>query len=274
MAATTVAAPDTKTASQIAQVVTGSTAPQASAGLGVSTTGSGFLNPVSPTAQNNVGAVSTNASSTVPLSEPSPLPGGSSAENSVSGRVDAILAGDSPLMRRAKAEGLQAASRRGLGNSSMAAQASQAAMLNAATPIASQEAQQQAAAELAAADAAEKARLQREQLAAASADSLAKTAAEERARMLAALTDLTGQRFNALSNTLANHKIKADARNSVISSINDQYQSTMNYMQNLYGVSLNNLTPAGAATGAATAPAPTATTQPASTFNLRDFLAG
>lgn len=235
MAATTTTI-DKDTSKEIAQTVTGATTNGSSTGgLGTATGGAGagkVLN-VSPTAQSSSAAASA------------PLPGSTNPDNSVSGRVDAILASDSPLMRRAGAEGMQAANRRGLGNSSMSVQASQAAILNAATPIASQEAQQQASAELAAADASNRERLQQAQLDAAAADTQARIAADERAKMLAALTDLTGQRFNALSNILANHKVSSGARSSAISSFNDQYQSTLNYLQNLYGVSLSNRTPAG-----------------------------
>lgn len=59
---------------------------------------------------------------------------------SVSGRANELMQVDNPIMRQAKTAGIQVANRRGLGNSSMAAQASQAAALQTALPIASQEA--------------------------------------------------------------------------------------------------------------------------------------
>lgn len=53
-------------------------------------------------------------------------------------QVDRVTSQDSPLMRRAKAEGIQFANRRGLLNSSLAGQASQNAVLNYAVPLAAQ----------------------------------------------------------------------------------------------------------------------------------------
>ena len=61
---------------------------------------------------------------------------------SVSNRVQGLIAKDSPLMQQAATKGLKSANRRGLLNSSMAVQAAQAATLDAAVPIASQEAGQ------------------------------------------------------------------------------------------------------------------------------------
>lgn len=65
----------------------------------------------------------------------------SSYNGAVGSRVDQIIAADSPLMRRAETKGFQVANQRGLGNSSMAAQAAQLSVLDAATPIATADAQ-------------------------------------------------------------------------------------------------------------------------------------
>ena len=58
------------------------------------------------------------------------------------GQLDEILASDSPLMKRAANQGSQVANSRGLLNSSMAAGASQGAMIDRAAPIASQDSSQ------------------------------------------------------------------------------------------------------------------------------------
>lgn len=55
------------------------------------------------------------------------------------GRLDKMLKSDSPLMKRAETKGKQYANSRGLLNSSMAAGASQGAMIDAAAPIAQQD---------------------------------------------------------------------------------------------------------------------------------------
>lgn len=66
--------------------------------------------------------------------------GAGTGSTSVADRLDAILASDSPLMQRARSQGQMAANRRGLLNSSIAGEAAQAAMIDAALPIASQDA--------------------------------------------------------------------------------------------------------------------------------------
>ena len=62
------------------------------------------------------------------------------AKETVSGQLDSLLAKDSPLSQRAMAGSVQQSNRRGLVNSSMAAQAGQAALIDAATPIANADA--------------------------------------------------------------------------------------------------------------------------------------
>ena len=66
----------------------------------------------------------------------------SQVDDSVVNKLNTITAGDSPLMQAARTEGLKVANRRGLLNSSIAAGATQTAMLQAALPIAQQEAAQ------------------------------------------------------------------------------------------------------------------------------------
>src|SRR6185503_19322748 len=61
-------------------------------------------------------------------------------ENLSSSRLNAITSQDSPLMQRARQEGMLLAARRGLQNSSIAAGAAQGAVVDRATPLATQEA--------------------------------------------------------------------------------------------------------------------------------------
>lgn len=148
-------------------------------------------------------------------------------DDGVAKRVAAITSGNSDLMKAARTQGLQQSQRRGLGNSSMAIGAAELSALNAATPIASQEASQVAQRNITGmgitAD-AEKTR--------------AALAAEQQKAILSSVTDLTGQRFNAISNTLNNDKIPAGTRSAVQSSIDGQYNQALDYLQNIYGVSL------------------------------------
>ena len=67
-------------------------------------------------------------------------------EQTSQGQLKGILESGSPLMTQAKAQGLQTANQRGLLNSSIAAGAAQGAMIERATPLATQDAQTNAAA--------------------------------------------------------------------------------------------------------------------------------
>ena len=155
-------------------------------------------------------------------------------DDGVASRVAAITSGNSDLMKLARTQGIQSANRRGLGNSSMAGQT---AVLNAATPIASQDAQ-----------AAASWQTNEANLAADWQKTQAALAADQQKTMASALTDLTSQRFNALSNTLNNAEIPSATRAAVQSSINDQYTQGLDYLQKLYGVSF---VPTAASTPAA-----------------------
>lgn len=61
-------------------------------------------------------------------------------KETVSGQVDNLIKQDNPIMQRARAGAMQTANSRGLINSTMAAQAGEAAVLDAATPIATADA--------------------------------------------------------------------------------------------------------------------------------------
>lgn len=157
----------------------------------------------------------------------------------VANRIAKITSGNSDYMKSARTSGLQTANRRGLGNSSMAARASQGAAIDRAAPIASQEAQQIYGHNMA------------EHEGGIRTDQLGmQLAAAEREAMARMISDMSGQRFGAMSNTLVNPDIPGSARAAVQRSINDQYTSAMNYLQRLYGVQLNNAPiPAGGSGG-------------------------
>ena len=69
-----------------------------------------------------------------------PVETGLRPEATVEGRLPGIMATDSPLMRMAGTYGIQTANRRGLADSSLAAEYGQKAVLDVAVPIASQDA--------------------------------------------------------------------------------------------------------------------------------------
>lgn len=145
----------------------------------------------------------------------------------VASRVAAITSGNSDLMKAARTQGLQQSQRRGLGNSSMAVGAAELSALNAATPIASQEASQ----------IAQKNQTQMG-IDAEWQKTQAAIASDQQKAILGSITDLTANRFNALSNTLNNDKIPGATRAAVQSSIDGQYNQALDYLQNIYGVSV------------------------------------
>lgn len=164
-------------------------------------------------------------------------------DDGVAQRIASITSGSSPMMKQAKSAGMQTANRRGLGNSSMAAGASQAEAIRAAAPIASQEAQQIYGKNMAEQQGRQNADLTERQL-----------LSTERNQMLTSMTDLAGNRMNAISGTLANDKIPASARSAVQRSFNDQFTQVSNYLQNLYGVRLNQATPTAGQPGTGAVP--------------------
>ena len=86
-----------------------------------------------------------------------------------------------------------------------------------------------------------------QQIQAAREDLDVKIAAAEREKLAAIIADANNQRMAATSNTLNNADIPAATRTAAQNSINDQYQQTINYAQNLYGVKLDDSTPTRAA---------------------------
>lgn len=146
----------------------------------------------------------------------------------VANRIASITASSAPYMRQARANGLSTANRRGLGNSSIAAGASAASAIERAAPVAAQEASQIHARNLAEHDGGIRTSQMGMQIAAAEREALARS-----------ISDMTGQRYNALAATLANSEIPASARSSIVASINDQATQAMRYLQNLYGVQLS-----------------------------------
>lgn len=145
-------------------------------------------------------------------------------EDGVASRIAAITAGNADYIKQARTTGFQAASRRGLGNSSMAAGASEAEAIRAAAPVASQEAQQTFQKNLTT------------QQGLIGSDQLARQiAAQERQQITASTTDLTAQSLGAFAKTLENDKIPGPTRAAVQQSINDRITAQQRYIEALYG---------------------------------------
>lgn len=167
----------------------------------------------------------------------------------VSERLGDILSSSSPLMERAATSGLQFANRRGLGNSSMAAEAMQAAMIDAATPIATRDAelaQQTALAKFEDSRLREMARSEDSrirELAQAELDSremleAQRVAASDRQNLASAVAQIQSNRMSSLPQMYVDPKLPASARSSGLNSINQASSEAIAYMQNLYGAGL------------------------------------
>lgn len=97
------------------------------------------LPTTNPGAQTPAGSAGSTAPDTAPVYTPTNIDV-NPATDTVQGQVSNIIDQNSPLMQQAATRGLQAANSRGLLNSSMAVQAGQAAVLDAAMPMAQQDA--------------------------------------------------------------------------------------------------------------------------------------
>jgi len=107
---------------------------------GTGSTGGGLLTPQAPTASNPAAAATTTVPTTAAVATYNPTKQTVSPESLASNQLSAITATGSQLTDQAKAQAQAAANRRGLLNSSIAAEAGQQAVLNTALPLAQQNA--------------------------------------------------------------------------------------------------------------------------------------
>lgn len=151
---------------------------------------------------------------------------------SVSQRVQDIIGGGGGLMRQARTQGLQEANRRGLLNSSIAAGAAQEAVTRAAVPIASQE------------SAEENQRFLGSQ-GVASTEKIAgmniRASLQEKAG--AAATALEGVYSQSFGSILDNPDLSKTAREQYLGHIGRIRDSSLNLVEQLYGIQLNWETP-------------------------------
>ena len=155
---------------------------------------------------------------------------------SVDKQLSGILNQNSPLMQQAQTAGLSYANKRGLGNSSLAAQASQNAVISAATPIASQNAAQISQRNLAA-----QGIFSNEKIAGMN---VASNDREKADAAVAALESNYTQQFNSIMNNTA---IPAAQRQKYLDHLMALRSSTYSLIEQLYGIDLTWATPAVAA---------------------------
>lgn len=118
----------------------------AGTGLISATTPAASTTVTPPATAGNVVAPTSAGTVSAPVSTtPTAGTGTVTANQTVAGQIDQIIAADSPLMQRAATRADQQMNKRGLMNSSMAVGAGQAAVMDAALPIAQADAQTYAA---------------------------------------------------------------------------------------------------------------------------------
>jgi hypothetical protein len=164
----------------------------------------------------------------------------------VANRIAAITAGGSDYIKQARTSGMQAANRRGLGNSSMAVGAAEGAAIDRAAPIAAQEAGQINQRNLSGQEFRQQGGIANQNFTYQTELDKMRYAASEREMQARAITDLNSQRMNAFANTLQNDKIPAEARAEAQRSINDQQADAIARLEQLYGVSLSSSPPPAA----------------------------
>lgn len=167
----------------------------------------------------------------------------------VANRIAAITAGGSDYIKQARTSGMQAANRRGLGNSSMAVGAAEGAAIDRAAPIAAQEASQINQRNLSGQEFRQQGGIANQNFTYQSELDKMRYAASEREMQARAITDLNSQRMQAFANTLQNDKIPAAARAEAQRSINDQQADAIARLEQLYGVSLSSTPPPAAGGG-------------------------
>lgn len=184
-----------------------------------------------------------------------------------SGLISQVMNNNGELMRIASQEGINAANRRGMGNSSIAAQASMRSMIDAALPIAQSDAgiyQNQAsnnqaamnsAAQAANSMAASDLSMRQQQELNRMQQELGKTNLGE-----TAISNLVGSYSDGVREILGNPAYTTDQKNAYIQKLYDQMMISASLQSGLSGIDLSGFIPASAAQApAAQAPASGAT---------------
>lgn len=153
-------------------------------------------------------------------------------DDSVQTQLNGLLKQSNPLMQKAKTEGMQFANRRGLGNSSIAAGATQTAMLDKAVPIASQDAAQ-----------IHTKNLQAQQITGQKDIAGMNISAHDREKAMsatAAFENSYGEMFRTIAQA---HELPADVRDKYLTHITKIRDSNLNLVEQLYNVDLQWATP-------------------------------
>jgi hypothetical protein len=178
-------------------------------------------------------------------------PGGTTAgPRSTEQRVSDILSAESPLMKRAASQGQMLANRRGLLNSSVAAEAAQAAMIDAAVPIASADATMDNQRFLQQQDIANQRTMQQADIASRNwqsqldADTRTRIAnmqvdTADRDKIGTMVANIQAQHTSRINNIISNPEIPAETRAQYIADSNAWMRNQLDMLEGMYGVQLD-----------------------------------
>ena len=174
---------------------------------------------------------------------PVPAPGAAAAQfepadASVATQLDKFLASDSPLLAAARTRAKQDANRRGLLNSSIAVQAGEAAALDVALPIASQQAAQVQQRNLQERQIVSSEKISESGIAAQERIAASNIAAFDREKATAAVAALDASYQQVFANLSGNTDIPAEAREAYLIHLAALRDSNFGLIEQLYNINL------------------------------------
>lgn len=147
--------------------------------------------------------------------------------DSVSNQMTGLMQKDNPFMQQARTQGAQASNKRGLLNSSMGVQSGQVAALQAALPMASQDAKQIADKNMMQTDVRSK-----EDIA------MMNVAAHDREKSMAGVANAENAYASMFSQIGNNQDLPADVRDTYLAHIGAIRDSSLNMVEQMYGIDL------------------------------------
>ena len=160
------------------------------------------------------------------------------ADASVASQLDKFLASDSPLLAAARTRAKQDANRRGLLNSSIAVQAGEAAALDVALPIASQQAAQIQQGNLQERQIVSSEKISESGIAAQERIAASNIAAFDREKATAAVAALDASYQQVFAAISANTDIPAEAREAYLIHLAALRDSNFSLIEQLYNINL------------------------------------
>lgn len=149
-------------------------------------------------------------------------------DDSVQNQMKGLMQKDNPYMQTARTSGMQTANRRGLANSSMGTQAGEMAAIQSALPIASQDAKQIADKNMMKMDATSK-----EDIA------MMNVAAHDREKSMAGIANAENAYASMFSTIGNNQDLPAAVRDKYLSHIGAIRDSSINMVEQMYGIDLD-----------------------------------